>query len=73
MEKKNHEMENRIHSGNYFTVEKRNNFDNVKTCKMRLLEPIFQHCEEDNSRAENENAQEKIAREIEIHKGGHKL
>ena len=34
-------MENRIHSGNYFTVEKRNNFENVKTCKMRLLEPIF--------------------------------
>ena len=34
-------MENRIHSGNYFTVEKRNNFKNVKTCKMRLFEPIF--------------------------------
>ena len=65
-------MENRIHSRNYFTIEKRNNFKNVKTCKMRLFEPIFNTVRKTTAEQKTKT-RKKIAREIEIHKGGHKL
>ena len=37
IEKHFHEVENRFHSGNDVTVEKRNNLDPLETLKKRLL------------------------------------